>query len=154
MKAIFSFSLALCGVLLLGACNSVNTVERADPLATPAYIADKRVITDPTLERRVSVLRVNEGKVGDLLRIQIEVENKTYTAQVYNYEFVWIEQDGFQVTSPPPLWKAGQINGRERQFLTAIAPNPRVVDFRLNLLDRQTYNQRTGRPNTGPAGKR
>lgn len=136
MKNLICLSLVICGTLLLGACNSVNTVERADSLASPAYVADKRVVTDPALARRVSVVRVSEAKAGDLLQIQVEVENKTYSAQAYTYEFIWIEENGFQVTTPPPQWKAGQINGRERQFLSAIAPNPRVVDFRLNLLER------------------
>lgn len=129
-------ALVACAALALSACSSVNTVERASPDASPDRIADKRVITDPTLARRVNILNVIEAHTGDLLQIQVEVENRTYSAQDYNYQFVWIEDNGMQVVTPPPLWKAGQINGRERQYLSAIAPNPRVVDFRLNLLER------------------
>lgn len=136
MKAILSISVVLCSAFLLSACsNSVNTVERADALASPDMIADKRVVTDPSLGRKVSIVGVNQGATGNLLRIQVEVENKTYSPQSFNYQFSWIDQDGFEVTSPAPIWKSAQVNGRERTFLSAIAPNPRVVDFRLNLLE-------------------
>lgn len=136
MKTFLSISAALCAAFLLSACsNSVNTVERADPLATPDRIADKRVVTDPSLGRRVRVLGVNQGATGDLMRVQVEVENLTYSPHNFNYQFTWIDQDGFQVTSPAPTWKNAQVNGRERLFLSAIAPTPRAVDFRLNLLE-------------------
>lgn len=136
MRAFLSISAVLCAAFLLSACsNSINTVERADSLATPDRIADKRVVTDPSLGRKVRTLAVNQGATGDLMRIQVEVENLTYSPQKFNYQFSWIDQDGFQITSPAPIWKSAQINGRERLFLSAIAPNPRAVDFRLNLLE-------------------
>lgn len=136
MKALLSIGAVLCAAFLLSACSdSVNTVERAEPLSSPDMIADKRVATDPGLGRKVRVLGVNQGSAGNLLRIQVEVENMTYSPQSFNYEFSWIDQDGFLVTSPAPIWKSMQVNGRERNFLSAIAPNPRVTDFRLNLLE-------------------
>lgn len=136
MRTLLTISAALCAAFLLSACsNSVNTVERADPLSTPDMIADKRVVTDPSLGRKVSIVSVNQGATGNLLRIQVEVENKTYSPQTFNYQFSWIDENGFAVTSPAPIWKSAQVNGRERTFLSAIAPNPRVTDFRLNLLE-------------------
>lgn len=142
-------------LLLLTACSSVNTVERAEPLATPDPIAIKKVITDPALRDKVNVINVIQGTVsGDMLKIQVQVENLTYAYQLFNYQFVWIDQNGFQITSPEPLWKPGQIEGRETLYLSAVAPRPSAVDFQMKLLARQTYDETVGRASSGPAGKR
>jgi len=130
--------------VLLAGCDSVNTVEPAAPKAEPNLIAIKKVETDPALAQKVSVIHVNEGNQGDLLRVQVELENQNYGPEDFNYQFTWIEKDGFQGDTPPPLWKPGFILGREHIYLSAIAPNPRVVDFRLKLLSRETYNATVG----------
>lgn len=149
------FLITLAASLLLTACQSVNTVERAEPLATPDPVAIRKVITDPALRYKVSVVNVIQGTAsGDLLRIQVQLENLTYGYQLFNYQFVWIDKDGFQITSPTPIWRAGQIEGRETIYLTAIAPNPNVVDFQVKLLDRVTYDQTVGRGSSGPPSKR
>lgn len=152
-NALLSFS--ALSFLLLASCSSVNTVERAEPLATPDPIAIKKVITDPALDDIVSVVNVIQGTVsGDLLKVQVQIENLTYAYQLFNYQFVWIDKNGFQVTSPTPLWKPGQIEGRETQYLTAVAPKPSVVDFQVKLLARITYDETVGAGRSGPAGKR
>ena len=119
MKRVCSSLLALIFLAVLGGCNSVNTVEPANPQATPNLIAIKKVETDPALGRKVSVLDVNEGKRGDLMFVQVQLENLNYGPEDFNYQFSWIEQDGFEVQSPPALWKSGFILGREKIFLTA-----------------------------------
>lgn len=148
-------SLSALSFLLFASCSSVNTVERAEPLATPDPIAIKKVITDPALKDKADVVNVIQGTVSDdLLKIQVQVENLTYDYQDFNYQFVWIDKNGFQVTSPTPIWRPVQIAGRQTKYLTAIAPNPNVVDFQVNLLSRETYNNTVGAGKTGPAGKR
>ncbi|WOO41512.1 YcfL family protein [Rubellicoccus peritrichatus] len=153
MKNLFLLASAAC--LFLTACNSVNTVERAEPQSNPNLIAIKKVITDPALQSKVSVVDVNEGTVSDdLLKIQVKLENLTYDLQQFNYQFIWIDKDGFAVTSPTPIWKAGQIQGRETIFINGIAPNPRVVDFQMKVLARQSYSSGLRDvPRAGPAGK-
>ncbi|GHC03352.1 YcfL family protein [Cerasicoccus arenae] len=136
--------LALVLIAFLAGCDSVNTVEPANPKAEPNLIAIQKVETDPALARKVSVQNVNEGKAGDLIRVQVELENMNYGPEDFNYQFTWVEKDGFEVQSPPALWKPGFILGRERIYLSGIAPNPRVVDFRLKLLARETYNATVG----------
>lgn len=144
-----------CSLLFLAGCSSINTVERAEPLSQPDPIAIKKVITDPALRDKVSVVNVIQGTVsGDLLKIQVQVENLTYAYQLFNYQFVWIDKNGFQVTSPTPLWRPGQIEGRETLYLTAVAPKPSVVDFQMKLLARTTYDETVGGGKSGPAGKR
>ena len=91
---------------------------------------------NPALQQIVAVVGVNEGKVSrDLLKVQVELENLTYDYQTFTYEFVWFTADGMRVTTPPPLWRPGQVQGRETIYISGIAPNPDVVDFQLQLLE-------------------
>ncbi|WP_269540386.1 YcfL family protein [Cerasicoccus fimbriatus] len=152
MKTVCYSLLAVITLAVLSGCNSVNTVEPANPKAEPNLIAIKKVETDPALARKVSVVDVNEGSRGDLLFVQVQLENENYGPEDFNYQFTWIEQDGFEVQSPPAIWKSGVILGRESIYLQNIAPNPRVVDFRLKLLARETYNATVGQ-GTRPRGR-
>ncbi len=134
-------ALVVLSALILSGCKSVNVVERAEPLATPNVIADRRVESDPALARKVSVVQVVESSTGDLMRVQVALFNKTYDYAPFNYQFVWIEEDGMAVTSPTPIWRPGQINGRETIYVSSVAPTPRAVDFQLKLLDRESFNK-------------
>ena len=129
--------LCLTAILLLSACNSVNTVGRATPQSTPDPVAIKKVITDPDLQQSVSVVSVNQSHVsGNLLKVQVGLENLNYDYQSFSYEFIWFTKDGMQVKTPPPIWEPGQIQGRETIYVSGIAPNPNVVDFQLQLLQK------------------
>lgn len=128
-------SLALLGfTALLGACTNVNTVERAQPLATPNYVDDKRVITDTSLAATVKVVSVNQSVVsGDLLKIQVMVTNTRSSARSFNYKFEWYDQDGMLVQTPTSVWKSMRIQPKETNAISAVGPNPRAVDFVLKL---------------------
>ncbi len=120
--------------VLPGCATNVNTVERAQSQATTNYIADKRVVTDNTLARTVRVNAVNEGTVsGNLLKIQVEVENLKNDLRSVRYKFEWIDKDGMAVSGPTEGWRVLQLQGRETQYISSVAVSPRAVDFRLKL---------------------
>lgn len=123
--------------LLAGGCaTSVNTVSRAEGQASPNYVADQRVITDASLGRKLGIVSVNEGKVsGDLLQIQVTLENKSSRPQAFTYKFDWIAADGMEISAPTGGWKQIQLEGREVRSVSAIATRPSAVDFRLKLLE-------------------
>lgn len=127
-------ALAALGLFATGCATSVNTVSRAEPQATPSYVADQRVITDATLGRKVAIVSVNDGKVsGDLLKVQVTLENKSSRAQAFTYKFDWISQDGMELSGPTGGWKQIQLEGRETRAVSAVATSPSAVDFRLKL---------------------
>lgn len=126
--------LAALGLLFAGCATNVNTVERAQPQATPNYIADKRVITDNTLANTFRVVAINQTTVsGNLLKIQATVENLRSSTRTLNYKFEWTDKDGMAVGSPNETWKSILLQGRETQTITTVAVNPRAVDFTLKL---------------------
>jgi uncharacterized protein YcfL len=121
-------------VALPGCATNVNTVERAQPQATPDYVSDKRVVTDNTLARTVRVNSVNQATVsGNLLKIQATLENLKNNPRTIRYKFEWIDQSGMAVNSPNETWKTLMLQGRETTMISTVAINPRAVDFVLKL---------------------
>jgi len=136
---IFLIMLPIFGALLLlaaGCGNTVNTVERAQPVGEKQMVSDKRIITDAGLNDYAKVIGVNQTTVsGNILKIQVELRNTTRSAKRINYKFEWFDMDGMIVDSPTTMWKTEVIEAKETKTLTAVAPNPRAKDFRLKLQD-------------------
>jgi len=126
---------AVVALLVLSGCaTNVNSVQRAQPVATPNYVSDKRVITDNTLARTVRVNSVNQTTVsGNLLKVQATLENLKNDARTIRYKFEWIDQDGMSIGSPNETWKVLTIMGRDTTTVSTVAVNPRAVDFTLKL---------------------
>lgn len=134
MKLVFASSLLALGLLAGGCATSVNTVTRAEPQALPNYVGDQRVITDASLGRKVAIVSVNEAKVsGNLLKIQVTLENKSRKPQAFTYKFDWISDEGMELSGPTGGWKQIQLEGREQRAVSATATSPSAVDFRLKL---------------------
>ncbi len=134
MKTALSLLLAGLALGAAGCATSVNTVTRAEPTATPDYVADQRVLTDATLARKIGIVSVNQSRVsGDLLKIQVTLENRSSRPQAVTYKFDWIGADGMEQTSPVGGWKQIQLEGRETRAVSAIATRPTAADFRLKL---------------------
>ncbi len=131
--------------LLLGAaviglagtgCNTVNTTETAQPGFQRNMVAEKRVITDSSLARKVQVLGVNatEGP-GGFLKVQAELQNTTRSLQRFSYKWEWFDQSGNLVEGPASVAVTRQIEGKESMFISGIAPKPTAKDFRLKLYE-------------------
>ena len=134
MKLLLSSAALASALLAAGCAHSVNTVSRAQPQATPNYVNDQRVITDSTLGRNVGIVSVNDNKVsGNLLKVQVTLENRSSKRQAFTYKFDWIGQDGMELSSPTGGWKQIQLEGREVRAVAATARSPAAVDFRLKL---------------------
>lgn len=134
LRAALLVASAALGLLAAGCAHSVNTVSRAEPQASPNYVNDQRVITDSTLGRKLGIVSVNDGKVsGDMLKVQVTLENKSPKPQAFTYKFVFIADDGMELSGPTGGWKQVQLQGRETRAISAVATNPRAADFRLSL---------------------
>lgn len=126
----------LAGVSVLTSCTTVNTVERETPVGTKQMVADKRVITDDTLKRKVSIVGVNESTTsGGFLQVQIEVLNQKNSVQDFSYRFEWFDMNGILVNTPTSVWIPKQIEGQEILAITAVAPTPTAKDFRVKFME-------------------
>ncbi|MEO0794973.1 MAG: YcfL family protein [Verrucomicrobiota bacterium] len=129
------FSLLLIAVF--AGCDSADP-DAQQPANNP--LSASKVTTDPILLRDLSVIKVEEkSSEGSLIAVMAELQNNTYKAREFNYRFTWLKADGSEINSPPPLWKSGLILAQERIYLKGVAPYGTVVDFRLDILARETY---------------
>ena len=96
MTQLMAGATLIASALVAGGCKTtVNTVERAQPSAQKEMVADKRVLTDASLARKVYVVGVNEARTkGDLLQIQLEVVNQTNSRQRFTYHVQWFDAIG------------------------------------------------------------
>lgn len=133
---IFSWTslVAVAAIAFLSACASVNTVERQNPVGERQMVPDRRVITDRALDRIVSIVGVNEATISTgLLKIQVELLNRTTSTQNFSYLIEWFDANGMIVGSPTSTWINRQILPQQTLAITAIAPNESAKDFRIQL---------------------
>ncbi len=127
-------SVALLGAVLAAAgCKTVNTTERANPVGTPNYVQDKRIITDSDVAKIANIVSVQETTRGDLLQVQVNIENTRSITQSFNYQFEWFDLQGMQVSTPTSMWSSITLEGKEQRAIQGMAPTPRAKDFRLKL---------------------
>ena len=128
-------------IFLSCSCSTVNTVERETPIGTKQMVADKRIITDDTLKRKVSVVGVNENTTGGgFLQVQIEVLNQKNSMQSFSYRFEWFDMNGMLVNTPTSVWIPRQIEGQETLSITAVAPTATAKDFRVKFIENVRKN--------------
>ncbi|HEX5400067.1 MAG TPA: YcfL family protein [Verrucomicrobiae bacterium] len=131
LAALFAISLAVAG------CRHtpVNSVENAQKTGQRYMIPDQRVIMDTSLDRSVNVVGVNTANTpGDVLRVQVELLNRTKSLQRFAYTFEWFDSNGMQMNNVLSATIADQIEGGESKFISGRAPNPACKDFRLKLI--------------------
>ena len=140
MKMRILLPLAACGfaagLLGLAGCTTVNTVENAQKEGQRQMVTDARAITDGSLARKVSIVGVNQAMTpGGLLRIQVELLNRTRSLQRFNYRFEWFDANGMQVNNVISAVIPDQIEGKESKMISSIAPSPSCRDFRVKFIE-------------------
>lgn len=122
--------------VVAGCHNPMNSVENAQKEGQRTMVADQRVVNDIGLSRSVSVVGVNTGMTpGGVLKVQVELLNRTKSFHRFTYRFEWFDQNGMQLNNVLSAAIADQIEGGESKFISAIAPTPACKDFRLKLLE-------------------
>lgn len=126
------------GLLFVSGCASttVNSVENAQKEGQRQMVSDSRVITDGSLNKKVSVVGVNQTMTpGGLLKVQVELLNRTRSYQAFNYRFEWFDASGMQMNNVASALIPSTIEGKESKFISAVAPTATCKDFRLKLIE-------------------
>lgn len=125
------------GLLVVSGCKStVNSVENAQKEGQRQMVSDSRVITDGSLNKKVSIVGVNQTMTpGGLLKVQVELLNKTRSYQAFNYRFEWFDASGMQMNNVASALIPTTIEGKESKFISAVAPTSTCKDFRLKLIE-------------------
>jgi len=131
------FAALFTAALTVAGCHTttVNSVENAQKSGQRYMIPDQRVVTDLSLNRKVSVVGVNTAMTpGNVLKVQVELLNEGSKLQRFVYTFEWFDANGMQINNVTSATIADQIEGRESKFISAVAPTPACTDFRLKLI--------------------
>jgi uncharacterized protein YcfL len=123
------------GLAALAGCTTTNPVENAPVVDQRIIVADPRVSTDASLNSIVSIMGVKTSMTaGGLLKVQVELQNRTSSLQQFIYRFEWFDANGMEInnviTAPIP----DQIEGQEDKFISSVAPNPSCKDFRVKFI--------------------
>jgi uncharacterized protein YcfL len=96
--------------------------------------ADRRIMVDDAVSDRISVISVNTTTVGgDMLKVQVELLNKTKKLQRFVYQFEWYDSHGMQINTLSALMP-DEIDGGQSTFISGVAPTPSCTDFRVRLM--------------------
>jgi uncharacterized protein YcfL len=129
---------AACGTaLLLGGCAATrNSIEPVGMTAQRQMLSDKRLIIDAGLHNRVQPIGINTFTgSGGSLKIQIELQNTTGSAQKFTYRIEWFDENGMIINTPAAVAIPHSIEGGETLVITVMAPTDRAKDFRIKFLE-------------------
>jgi len=133
--------LALCGLCVvtgLTGCTTVNSVENANKEGQRNMVTDQRAVTDHSLNKKVSIVGVNTAPTpGGVLKVQVELQNRTRSMQRFIYRFEWFDANGMQVNSIVSAPVPDQIEGKESKMISAVAPTTNCKDFRVKFIEAQ-----------------
>lgn len=133
-----TFHLLALGCLVAGlaGCTTVNSVENANKEGQRNMVSDSRAVTDHSLSKHVDIIGVNTGTTpGGLLKVQVELQNRTRSLQRFIYRFEWFDAQGMQVNSIVSAPMPDQIEGRENKMISAVAPTANCKDFRVKFIE-------------------
>lgn len=111
--------------LALAGCRSVDTVYVGDAGGGPPY---KWVQTDNNLRDKAKVVSAKRDRQHGLLRVQVDVKNNYNRTERIVYRFVWLDEQGIEVSSIQNDWLPRILGAGEQIQIVGIAPDPRVTD--------------------------
>ena len=123
------------GLATLVGCMTANTVQNLPVVDQRIIVADPRVSTDASLNNVVSVMGVKASMTpGGLLKVQVELQNRTVSSQQFIYRFEWFDANGMEINNVITAPISDQIEGQEDKFIFSVAPNPNCKEFRVKFI--------------------
>jgi uncharacterized protein YcfL len=133
--ALFGAAALACS---LGGCNTANTTTASGPANADGTVPYKQIVTNGWLKYKANIVSVREGTVnGDMKRVAVDVYSDQLTTQRFSYRFDWSDAAGMPVQSATASLTSVTIKPKETITLTAVAPSPQAVQWRLTFLDAQ-----------------
>ena len=136
LKLIFlMFTLASTAWFIGGCATKTSGIVGSAVVKGPkGYAQDSRVtINNPSLAKMIEITNIKSTFVADLLRASVSVGSKRDTTLRLMYKFSWYNSQGFETDSESSSWLPLIIYGKETKMLQAVAPNPSVREFKVNI---------------------
>lgn len=125
--------IALSLLLPLTACQTAQPVpdEPVREISLEEFFAPP---SDKVLSTADSILvkGVRTKFIKAHLKVDFKILNNRGRRNVVNYRIQWLDKDGM-MSAPYAEWQTIAFEGQQEMIVTAKSPNPRAVDYRLEL---------------------
>lgn len=121
----------LAGGVLVGCEHQTVDTVAVGSTADTNY---KWIHTDYGIDNIAKVVSARKDRVNGLLRVQVEIVNRSRDPQTLTYKWEWYDANGIEIISiATNEWLPLVLGGKEDKPISAIAPDPRIVDARLKI---------------------
>jgi len=98
------------------------------------YTADQKIVKDGWLSSHANVRVMRETQTdGDLLNVQVEVENTQPFDSRFNYKFDFFDASGRKLYNPLTGFRQEQVPAGAFITISGQATSPKATNFRLTL---------------------
>ena len=119
----------------LSGCTTAKILQAPPLVDQRITVADPRVSTDASLNSMVSIMGVKTSMTpGGLLKVQVELQNRTTSLQEFIYRFEWFDAYGMEINNVITAPITDQIEAQEDKFISSVAPKPNCKDFRVKFI--------------------
>jgi uncharacterized protein YcfL len=125
-------SLSFVLVLVTTGCATSGIEATGKPMGDPEY-AKHLVIHNESLAGNVTITDMQSRVTGGLLEVNVVLTNLTSTDKNIQYQFSWYDADNFEVEQGSRSWTPVTLNGHANVSMKAVAPNPSVKSYKVNV---------------------
>jgi uncharacterized protein YcfL len=94
----------------------------------------KRVYMSSSLAKNLEVISVNQATAnGDLLKIQVNLQNLSKKEMNLNYKVEWMDEAGIVINDSSAVWMPLFIRGAENVAVQSVSSSTRAKNFWLKL---------------------
>lgn len=125
--SVLSFVLALG----LSGCSTSGI----DAIGKPHAENDQKhlVVHNETLANKVTISAMRTRTTAGQLEVSLTLKNLTSRDKNMQYRFSWFDKDQFEVEPESEHWEPVVLHGAAIVELRALAPNPSVTSYKLNV---------------------
>ncbi len=140
-------SVAVLALFVLGGCHpGSNDARVSTPKGVQSDTLGSNVITRPVgdfvnflVGKGIEITNVIDRRTQDnLLQVQVSGVNHSTKRKIIDYRTEWLDKDGILVDSAMTRWESQSVMPKGTFSIVAIAPHPRVTDFRMNTRPNKT----------------
>lgn len=96
------------------------------------------IIGNPGLQSKIELVQHARRDEGGVMGVSVVLQSRVKKPLSFEYKFVWLDDDGFEVADTTAMWKPEIIQGFEhRKRIQGAAPGPRAKTFKLMVREPQ-----------------
>jgi len=117
--------------VLITACGGTAGIETTGNLERSGQFSDTVLIQNTNLAQKVEVVEARAKWVGNIMKAQVTIHNKSYDSEPYQYKFRWFDAEGYEVEQDTSNWSSKVLHGQATETLNEVAPNTTVQQFKM-----------------------